>query len=105
MSRRAVAIGLLLGAAADRALGDPRRWHPVAGFGRTMQAVEARLWRDERWAGVAHAVVGVTVGALPVWIADRRLRHRPLARTVLTATVTWTALGGRSLATAGREIG
>lgn len=96
---------MLIGAAADRALGDPRRWHPVAGFGRVMQAVEARLWRDHRAAGVVHAATGIAVGALPVWIVDRRLRDRPLARTALTATVTWTALGGRSLASAGQEIG
>jgi adenosylcobinamide-phosphate synthase len=102
---RSVAAGLLLGAAADRTFGDPRRWHPVAGFGRAMQAVEARLWRDDRTAGVLHTAVGVAIGAGPVWIADRRLRGRPLARTALTATVTWAALGGRSLAAAGREIG
>lgn len=105
MSRRSVAAGLLLGAAADRAFGDPRRWHPVAGFGRTMQTVEARLWRDSRTVGATHAAAGIAIGALPVWVADRRLRDRPLARTALTATVTWTALGGRSLASAGREIG
>lgn len=96
---------MLLGALADQAFGDPRRWHPVAGFGRVMQTVEARLWRDARAAGVAHAATGIAVGALPVWIADRRLRDRPLARAALTATVTWAALGGRSLADAGREIG
>lgn len=96
---------MLLGAAADRAFGDPRRWHPVAGFGRAMQAVEARLWRDDRAAGVVHAATGIAVGALPIWLADRRLRDRPLARTTLTAAVTWAALGGRSLAGAGREIG
>lgn len=96
---------MLLGAAADRAFGDPRRFHPVAGFGRVMQAVEVRLWRDARAAGVVHAATGIAVGALPVWIADRQLRDRPLARTALTATVTWAALGGRSLASAGRQIG
>ncbi|MBF6620810.1 MAG: cobalamin biosynthesis protein [Patulibacter sp.] len=105
MTARAVAIGLLLGAAADRVLGDPRRCHPVAGFGRAMQAVEARIWRDERRAGVAHAAVGVAIGAAPVWAVDRGLRRRPAARAALTAAVTWSALGGRSLATAGREIG
>jgi adenosylcobinamide-phosphate synthase len=100
-----VAVGLLLGAVADRAFGDPRRFHPVAGFGRAMQAVESRLWRDERRAGVAHVAIGVAVGAGPVWVLDRRLRSAPLARAALTATVAWSALGGRSLATAGREIG
>ncbi len=106
MSRRLpVAVGLLLGTVADRAFGDPRRFHPVAGFGRLMQGVESRLWRDGRAAGVAHTAVGVGVGAAPVWLADHRLRDHPVARTLLTAAVTWSALGGRSLANAGREIG
>ncbi|MGE4425872.1 MAG: CobD/CbiB family cobalamin biosynthesis protein [Solirubrobacteraceae bacterium] len=100
-----VAVGLLLGWAADRALGDPRHGHPVALFGRTMGAVEARIWRDDRAAGVLYATVGATLVTLPVAVLDRRWRHRPIARTALTATVTWAALGGRSLAGAGREIG
>ena len=31
----ATALGLALGAGADLLLGDPRRGHPVAGFGST----------------------------------------------------------------------
>ncbi len=100
-----VAVGLLLGAAADRTWGDPRRWHPVAGFGRLMQRVEARLWSDDRRAGVAHAAVGIVIGAGPIWWLDRRLRDRPVARTALTAGVTWAALGGRSLTATGRQLG
>lgn len=99
------AAGLALGAAADRAFGDPRRFHPVAGFGRTMTAIERRIWRDQRATGVSYLALGVAVGAGPVLLADRALRERPLARTVLTATVTWAALGGRSLAGAGRALG
>ncbi len=37
-------------------------------------------------------------------LADRRLRRRPAARALLVAMTTWTALGGRSLALAGREL-
>ena len=46
------AAGLALGAAADLLLADPRRWHPVAGFGRAAAALERLLWRDSRAAGI-----------------------------------------------------
>src|ERR687894_2979798 len=55
------AAGLALGAAADLLLADPRRWHPVAGFGQLAAALERRLWRDSRAAGAVHA--GLLTGA------------------------------------------
>jgi len=90
-------IGLLLGYAADLVLGDPRRWHPVAGFGRAAAASERRTYRDSRVAGALHtgALVAVTVAAGAV--ADHLTRDRPLARMTLTAVATWAVLGGRSL--------
>lgn len=100
-----VAVGLLGGLVADRVLGDPRRGHPVALFGSAMLALEARVWRDGRAAGVGYALAGAALGAGPVLVADRALRGRPVARAALTATVTWAALGGRSLAGAGRRLG
>ena len=39
---------LVAGFAADAALGDPARMHPVAGFGDLAGAVERRLWRPSR---------------------------------------------------------
>lgn len=94
--RRAHACGLLLGYAADRLFGDPRRYHPVAGFGRVATAFEQRMYTDSRWRGVAYVVVlvgGTTAGAV---LAQRCARH-PVARTLLTASATWAVLGGRSL--------
>jgi adenosylcobinamide-phosphate synthase len=41
----AAALTLVSGYAADRLLGDPARFHPVAGFGRIGTALERRLWR------------------------------------------------------------
>jgi adenosylcobinamide-phosphate synthase len=91
------AAGLGLGYLLDSLVGDPRRGHPVAGFGRLAQALETRSYADSRSAGVAHVatLVGSTVllGAL----ADRVTRRRPLARIALTAAGTWAVLGGRSL--------
>ena len=94
------AAGLALGHLADRRFGDPRRWHPVAGFGRAAAALETRTYADSRGRGVLHLalLVGtVTGGGL---VLERQARSRPVAHTLLTAAATWTVLGGTSL---GRE--
>ncbi|MFE2325910.1 cobalamin biosynthesis protein, partial [Streptomyces sp. NPDC059385] len=51
---RVFAYGAAAGLIGDRILGDPRRGHPVAAFGRTAAAVERALWRDERARGPLH---------------------------------------------------
>ncbi|MFB7826069.1 cobalamin biosynthesis protein, partial [Streptomyces hydrogenans] len=48
------AYGAAAGLAVDLVLGDPRRGHPVAAFGRAAAAVERRLWRDHRGRGALH---------------------------------------------------
>jgi adenosylcobinamide-phosphate synthase len=95
--RRADAVGLVLGAGLDLLLGDPRRWHPVAGFGRFAQAVERRLYRDDRAAGAWFAALAVGVPVLAAVAAARLTRDRPIARAGLTAAATWAVLGGTSL--------
>jgi adenosylcobinamide-phosphate synthase len=98
------AAGLALGAAADLLLADPRRWHPVAGFGRAAAALERRTWRDSRTAGVAHAGL-LTGAAAGLGVAlDRATRGRPGARTLVTAAATWAVLGGTSLGRAGAAM-
>lgn len=91
------ALGLALGFALDRIFADPRRYHPVAGFGSAAAALEEVTYADERQAGVAHEVIAVGavlgIGA----IAAR-------AGVLATALATWTALGGRSLARAGHAM-
>ncbi|HJQ04294.1 MAG TPA: cobalamin biosynthesis protein [Nocardioides sp.] len=83
------ALGLLLGYAADRLLGDPRRFHPVAGFGTVAGAVERRTYADARPAGIVHTTLLVG-GAVAVGAALPRT-------TTTTAVATWAVLGGRSL--------
>ena len=60
-SRWPSALGLALGYLADRAFGDPRRGHPVAGFGAAASRLEARCYADRQAAGVMHT--GALVGA------------------------------------------
>ncbi|MFL6022921.1 MAG: cobalamin biosynthesis protein [Marmoricola sp.] len=95
MSSRAA--GLLLGFAADQLLGDPTRFHPVAGFGQAAAALEQRLYADRRDRGAAYWVVLVGTAAGTGVLANRVGRNRPALRTVLTAASTWAVLGGRSL--------
>lgn len=99
------AIGLLLGVAADVVLGDPRRWHPVAGFGTVAKRLEKVLYRDHPAPGVAYtaALAGSAI-ALGV-AAERAGKRRPLVRILSTAAATWVVLGGRSLAAEGAMIG
>ncbi|MEV0854737.1 cobalamin biosynthesis protein [Nocardia fluminea] len=96
------AVGLVLGFVLDRVFGDPRRWHPVAGFGTAAAALEARTYADDRRAGVVHEVIAVGsvvgIGAL----ATRR--GGAGGAVLLTALATWTALGGRSLVRAGHAM-
>jgi adenosylcobinamide-phosphate synthase len=93
----ATAVGLALGWAADQLLGDPRRWHPVAGFGRLATAVARRTYADDRLPGAVHVAVLVGGAAALGSLVARGGRH-PVLATLATAAATWTVLGGRSLA-------
>lgn len=95
-SSTARAAGLLLGYAADRLLADPRRRHPVAGFGQLAAALERRTWRDDRAAGVVHVAVLVG-GVVALGAATESVVRRPLPRALATAAATWVVLGGTSL--------
>jgi adenosylcobinamide-phosphate synthase len=99
------AVGLALGFAADWYFADPRRLHPVAGFGRVASGVRRVLYADSRVAGVAYAGALVSgAGALGV-AAERVGRRRPVVGAALTAAATWTVLGGTSLRREASAIG
>ena len=100
MRRHSVAAtvaGLAVGVAADAVFGDPRRFHPVAGFGQAAARLEQRLYAPTRSAGARFAAVAVGVpvaGALAVHYATGA---RPFWRGLTMAVVTWAVLGGTSL--------
>ncbi|MEV7429879.1 cobalamin biosynthesis protein [Nocardioides sp. NPDC092400] len=94
---RSRAVGLLLGFAADRLLGDPRRGHPVAAFGRVARGLEHRLHGDSRLRGTVHTAVLVG-GCAGIGVAvEHATGGRPLLHAAATAAATWTVLGGRTL--------
>jgi adenosylcobinamide-phosphate synthase len=96
------ALGLVVGAAADRCLGDPRRGHPVAAFGSLATRLERRMYADSRAAGLAYT--GLLVGGTTVagHLATRRLTGLPHAAAV--AASTYVVLGGTSLVREGEAM-
>lgn len=91
------ALGLLAGYLADQVWGDPRRGHPVAGFGQVAHTLEQRIWADDRPRGVAYTATLVGAAGVLGVVAEQTTRRRPLVRFLATATATWAVLGGRTL--------
>ncbi|MGW2744201.1 cobalamin biosynthesis protein [Streptomyces sp. NPDC001450] len=102
---RFYAYGAAAGLVGDLVLGDPRRGHPVAAFGRAAAAVERALWHDHRGWGALHTALcaggAVALGAA----AERAVRRSPVASVALTAAATWAVVGGTSLAREARTVG
>ncbi|MGC0415072.1 cobalamin biosynthesis protein [Embleya sp. AB8] len=98
------ALGLAAGFALDAAFGDPRRGHPVAGFGTLAGRLERAMHRDSRARGVAYT--GLCVGATTaLGLGLRRVvAGRPLAAVAATAGCTWAVLGGTTLRREARTI-
>ncbi|WP_461479782.1 cobalamin biosynthesis protein [Mycobacterium sp. HUMS_1102779] len=97
--------GVLAGYLADVALGDPKRGHPVALYGRAAARLERVTYRDSRIAGAVH--VGLLVaglGALGAAAGGAGDRGGRLGSSAATAAATWVALGGTSLARTGRDM-
>ncbi|MCL2344526.1 MAG: adenosylcobinamide-phosphate synthase CbiB [Desulfobulbus sp.] len=88
-------LAALAAVLADRLLGEPRRFHPLVGFGRLASALE--FWLNSRLnnrtiaAGLLAWLLAVGPWlALACWL-------RPLAPFAVDAALLWFALGAQSL--------
>ncbi|MGI5199124.1 cobalamin biosynthesis protein [Streptomyces sp. CA-288835] len=102
---RVFAYGAAAGLLGDHLLGDPRRGHPVAAFGRTAGAVERVLWRDHRGWGALHTAVCAGGAVSLAALAATSVRTSRTASIALTAAATWAVVGGTSLGREARAIG
>jgi len=96
-ARWPLAAGLAAGVALDALLGDPRRGHPVAAFGRAAAALEARDYADTRLRGAVHAAACVLAVVAPAAAMHRRTRSRPPLEAAAAALAVWAVTGARSL--------
>lgn len=99
-----LAGGLVIGVLADALVGDPRRGHPVALFGRAATRIEQRLYADDRTRGAAFAACCEALAIAPTLAAGRLFGQRPVARMAGAATVTWAVTGARSLTAEANRI-
>jgi len=100
-----VAAGLLAGVALDAVLGDPRRGHPVAAFGRAATALERRIYRDSRTNGAVYTAVCVLAVTAPAAVIARLTRNNPVAAGTAAALATWAVTGARSLTGEAERVG
>ncbi|GHI08696.1 cobalamin biosynthesis protein [Streptomyces cellostaticus] len=102
---RSYAYGAAAGLLGDLLLGDPRRGHPVAAFGRAAAAVERVLWHDHRGWGALHTAVCAGGAVALGVVAERAVRRSPVASVALAGAATWAVVGGTSLAREARIVG
>lgn len=100
-------LKLAAGLAADRLLGEPRRWHPLVGFGRLAAMLEHRLRREDAAAAeqqtrglLAWALAVLPWAALALWLRG----VHPAAHWPVDIVLLWFALGGRSLIEHGEAV-
>jgi adenosylcobinamide-phosphate synthase len=93
----AVPLALLL----DAVLGEPRRWHPLAAFGRLAERLERRLNDGSRSRG-ALALLALAAPATLVAFLPGRLPAD--AALLVNAAVLYLLIGARSLADHGRAV-
>ncbi len=84
----------------DLWLGEPRRFHPLAGFGRLAAALEARLNRRRRAAGV----LALAVLVLPPVLLAAALAALPQLGVLAETLLLYLAIGATSLAQHGRVV-
>ena len=97
VAMRGDAGAVLGGYGADLLLGDPRRMHPVAGFGTLAGRLERVMHRQSRVTGTVYTMLLVGGAAL----LGRVGRGRPLPLALALSV----ALGGRSLSREARRVG
>ncbi|QSI77052.1 adenosylcobinamide-phosphate synthase CbiB [Niveibacterium microcysteis] len=94
---------VVLALALDALLGEPRRWHPLVGFGRLAQALEARCNRHGNRLGRVTGLLCWAALVLPP-VALCALALPAPADTLFGALVLYFALGARSLAEHARAV-
>ena len=87
----AMPLAALAAVMLDRLLGEPRRFHPLVGFGKLASAIEKRLNRRS----IASGLIGWALAVLPCVVLAFALR--PLAPFAVDVALLYFALGAQSL--------
>ena len=98
----AAPLGLLL----DRVFGEPRRFHPLVGFGMLAAMAEGALRREPDGDAVKRikGVLAVVVLLTPIAAAAQVLASLPVAGGGIEVLLLYLALGARSLEEHGKAV-
>lgn len=98
------AIVIILAVLLDHWLGEPRRFHPLVGFGRLAQRIETSLvgTPDSRQSlrGVVAVLLAIVPWVLLAWLSVLW----PGIEPVISVVLLYLAIGGSSLAQHAREV-
>jgi len=103
-----IALQMVLALVLDTLCGEPRRWHPLVGFGVLVGRVETRLRRDsqtpraQQLAGALGWLLLAALPALALWGVLAMLSGWLLV--VAQVLVLYLAIGNRSLAEHARAV-
>ncbi len=98
-----VALSLLLALLLDYALKEPRRFHPLVGFGNLANSIEKKLNRasatpaQQQQAGVLAWIMAVIPLSCAALLLERLLSDTPLLLALVAGTVLYLAIGWQSL--------
>jgi adenosylcobinamide-phosphate synthase len=94
-----IALLIALALALDYLLGEPPRYHPLVGFGRLVDAVEARL--NGTQASAADGVFGWCLAVVPLvllaWAIDAWLQSSAALYLLWSVGILYLAIGCNSL--------
>ncbi|MDT0497212.1 adenosylcobinamide-phosphate synthase CbiB [Algiphilus sp. W345] len=96
-------LTMSLAVVIDGLLGEPRRWHPLVGFGRVASALEHRLARpqtgapEQRLRGTLAAVLAIAPAVMACFALRMSLATGAYAGLAFDVLMLWLALGQRSL--------
>ncbi|MDR3383411.1 cobalamin biosynthesis protein, partial [Cupriavidus basilensis] len=105
-SWQACVAAAVAGVLLDQWLGEPRRWHPLVGFGRLAAALERRLNRSQAGTPLRQRLTGLAAWALMVLMPAALAALLVHVAAQFSAALAWllqalalyAALGARSLA-------
>jgi adenosylcobinamide-phosphate synthase len=102
-----IALLTLAAVVLDRLLGEPRRLHPLVGFGRLATALEASLYGGEKTTPAARRVRGalaLLIAIAPLAAVAHLAAGIPVLGAVVSVGLLYLALGGRSLGEHARRV-
>ena len=94
------ALAMLIALLLDALLGEPRRFHPLVGFGRLTLWLEARIYADARWRGA----LAVALLLIPATLLVALMTKIPFLGTALGILLLYFALGLNSLGQHARDV-